>query len=75
MTTAVEFKNVDIIFGNRVYDLGVVYNWGGTNFDANSLAAFMNNIAFSGSNTFTSKFESIRDMIESDMDKTVAAFE
>jgi len=66
---------LDIIFGNRVYDLGVVYNWGGTNFDANSLAAFMNNIAFSGSNTFTSKFESIRDMIESDMDKTVAAFE
>lgn len=65
---------LDIIFGNRVYDLGVVYNWGGTNFDENSLASFMNSIAFSGSNTFVSKYESIIDKIQSDLDATVEAF-
>lgn len=67
-------KMLDIIFGNRVYDLGVVYGWGGSNFDENSLAGFMNKIAFSGSNTFVSKYESIKDKIESDMELTLESF-
>ncbi len=66
---------LDIIFGNRVYDLGVVYGWGGSNFDNDSLASFMNTIAFSGSNTFVSKYESIKDKIESDMETTIESFE
>lgn len=66
---------LDIIFGNRVYDLGVVYGWGGTSFDSNSLASFMNTIAFSGSNTFTSKYESIKDAIEADMEATIDSFQ
>ena len=34
----------------------------------------MNTVAFSGSNTFVSKYESIKDTIEAQMEATVEAF-
>lgn len=63
---------LDIIFNNRVFDLAAVYNWGATNmWDANALTTFMNTVAFSGSNTFSSAFESISGTTQSAIDEFV----
>ncbi len=60
---------LDIIFDNRVFDLAAVYNWGATNmWDTNALTTFMNTVAFSGSNTFSSAFESISGTTQSAID-------
>ena len=60
---------LDIIFGNRVYELAAVYSWGATSvYDANSLVNFMNTVAFSGSNTFTSSFEAIEPTVKADIE-------
>lgn len=55
---------LDIIFDGRVYDYAIIFGWGGVN-------TFMNSIAFSGSNTFTSAYESIEGKIQSDLEKTI----
>lgn len=66
---------LDLIFGGRVYEPGIVYNWGGTStYDSNSVGNFLNKIAFSGTQTFSSTLDSIRDMINSDIAETVDAF-
>lgn len=57
-------KMLDIIFEGRVYDYGILFQWGGIN-------TFMNDIAFSGSNNFQSKFESIEGSVESAIEKTI----
>ena len=57
-------RMLDIIFGGRVYDYGILFGWGGIN-------TFMNDIAFSGSNTFQSKLDSITGAIQSDINNTV----
>lgn len=67
---------LDIIFNNRVFDLAAVYNWGATNmWDTNALTTFMNTVAFSGSNTFTSSFESISGTTQSAIDKFMGELE
>lgn len=67
---------LDKIFADRVYDLGIVFNWGGSGVDdPNSIGAFMNNVAFSGSQTFASTLESISSLIESDLEETLEAFD
>ena len=68
---------LDIIFNNRVYDLGVIYGWGGANqYDTNSIGNFMNAIAFNGgqSMTFASTLESISGKIQSDLEEDIAYF-
>lgn len=55
---------LDIIFDSRVYDYAIIFGWGGVN-------TFMNPIAFSGSNTFTSAYESIESKIQADLEKTI----
>ncbi len=62
---------LDKIFDERVYDLGIVFNWGGTE---NSIGGFLNNVAMSGQQTFSSSLESIADIVESDLEKTLAVF-
>lgn len=57
-------KMLDIIFDGRVYDYGILFQWGGIN-------TFMNDIAFSGSNTFQSKYDSIHSAIEGDIEDTI----
>ncbi len=57
-------KMLDIIFEGRTYDYGILFQWGGIN-------TFMNDIAFSGSNNFQSKFESIEGSVEDAIDKTI----
>ena len=55
---------LDIIFEGRVYDYGILFQWGTIN-------TFMNDIAFSGTNNFTSKYDSIEGSIESAIEKTI----
>ncbi len=67
---------LDIIFDNRVFDLAAVYNWGATSiWDTNSITSFMNTVAFSGSNTFTSSFESISGTVQGAIDEFVDGLE
>lgn len=57
-------KMLDIIFAGRVYDYGILFQWGGIN-------TFMNDIAFSGTNNFKSKYDSIEGSIESAIENTI----
>lgn len=67
---------LDKIFASRVYDLGVVYCWGGTStYDTNGIGNFMNTVAFSGQQTFASTYESIADKIQTALDETLSAFD
>lgn len=66
---------LDIIFGSRVYDLSIVFNWGGSGVgDANSIGNFMNNIAMNGTDTYTSKLQSIEPVIENALSDTLEKF-
>ncbi len=65
----------DEIFNGRVYDLGCVFNWGGESpEDANSVGSFMNEVAFSGSTNMTTKLDSIKSMIQTDLNNTIELF-
>ena len=67
---------LDKIFAERVYDLGIIYSWGGDSSGAaNAIGGFMNSIAFSGTQTFTSTLESIISVVESELQETLDAFE
>ena len=68
---------LDILFDNRVYDLGAIYGWGQTTgiYDPDSLTNFLNEIAKSGQNTFASKWESIKGKVETGMQQTIDVFE
>ena len=66
---------LELIFDSRVYDLASIYNWGGaTEADATSITGFMNSIAFSGTNTYTSTWDSIKGTIEASLEETIAAY-
>ncbi len=66
---------LEIIFAGRVYDLASIYHWGGTGeADINAISGFMNAIAISGSNTFTSQWQSIESSVQSAMDDTLDAY-
>jgi hypothetical protein len=59
---------LDIIFSSRVYDLGYIYNFGGVG----GLIEKMNNAS---SSDFTSNYEAIEGMVESDLQATLEKFE
>lgn len=66
---------LDIIFDSRVYDLGSIYNWGGTSeFDTSSITGFLNDIAFSTTKEFASTWESIASKVQTAMEQTVDAY-
>ncbi len=56
---------LDIIFNNRVYELGTIYTWG-------SLGSFIPSVAKSGS--FESQYESAKDSIEAAIETTLESF-
>jgi len=56
-----------IIYGNCVYDLGYIFNWG-------SLSSVFSTIISTRNNTFVSSYDSIANKIETDMQKTLEAF-
>ncbi len=61
---------LDIIFTNRVYDLGVVFNWG----NINQVMALGNSITTSGTSQFASYWDSISSSVEAAMNQTIEAF-
>ncbi len=66
---------LDKIFSDRVYDLGIVYCWGGTGVDdPNSIGSFMNDIAMNGTETFSSTLETIGTKVQSDLASTLEDF-
>lgn len=68
-------KMLDIIFDSRVYDLGSIYNWGGSNeYDTNSITGFLNSVAFSSTKEFASTWESISSKVQTDMEETIEAY-
>lgn len=56
---------LDDIFDHRVYDLGIVYQWG----DINTI---INTVVWSGNNTFASSLDSSIGTIQSKMDETIS---
>jgi hypothetical protein len=66
---------LQLIFDSRVYDLASIYHWGGSNeLDLNSISGFMNAIAISGTNTFTSQWQAIESIVKADMEDTLDAY-
>ena len=61
---------LDIIFNNRVYDLGVVFNWGGIK-DVMTLG---NAISETGTSQFASYWDSIESSVTAAMNQTIDAF-
>ncbi|MDD2268851.1 MAG: extracellular solute-binding protein [Eubacteriales bacterium] len=59
---------LDIIFEDRVYDLGSVFNWG-------DIRGVVNDSVSSGSSTFASTWEARKDSVENAMQKTIEAFQ
>ena len=58
---------LDLIFANRSYDIGEMYNWGALN-------EITNNFSKSVQNTFTSDVEKNKSKIEAAMNKTIDKF-
>lgn len=56
---------LDIIFNNRVYELGAIYEWG-------TLNSFIPTVAKDGN--FESEYESVKDSIEAAIDTTLESF-
>lgn len=66
---------LDIIFDSCVYDFGSIYNWGGTSeYDTRSITGFMNDVAFSGVNDFTSRWQTIASAVQSAMEDTIETY-
>ena len=56
---------LDLIFNNRLYDLGAIYNWGG------NLIGIYSSVMRSGTNTLVSTFESQQTAAQTAMDQTI----
>lgn len=61
-------RMLDIIFSNRIYDLGGIYNWGGL------IGVYSECLRNKGGN-LASHWESIQSQVESDMEATIEAYE
>ncbi|MEG2117632.1 MAG: hypothetical protein RRY76_00345 [Clostridia bacterium] len=60
-------KALDLIFNNRVYEMGTIYTWG-------ELPALVDSVVMSGSNTLESKLSAVQDEINAEIDLTIEAF-
>lgn len=60
---------LDLIFANRMYDIGAIFNWGGRLLDVYSY------VMRSGNNNFVSHFESIKSGAEEAMKDTIKAYQ
>ena len=66
----------DYIFGGRVYDLGIAFNWGGTGKDnENSVGTFMNHLAFNRNTSLTVKLQQIKSLANAELRKTIEQFD
>lgn len=65
-------RMLDIIFGNRYYDFGAIYNWGGTSkWDGSSIKNFMGTICSSKKNTYSSTLDGLYDKFQADLNEMV----
>ena len=58
---------IDVILSNRVYDLSMVYDWGG-------VGMLLNNMTAAKQNNFASKYEAIAGKAQEALEKTIAEF-
>lgn len=61
-------KMLDIVFNNRLYDIGGIYNWGG------SLLGIYSAVMRSENNTLASSYEQIKSGAEVAMEKTIEEY-
>ena len=60
---------LDLVFNNRLYDIGSIYNWG------EELIGIYSRVMRSGSNTLISTYESVKEKIQADMEQTIAEYQ
>ncbi|HAN20699.1 MAG TPA: hypothetical protein DCP51_03340 [Clostridiales bacterium] len=63
-------KMLDLIYNNRFYDIGAIYNWG-SSVNPSLVGLYSSVIGDDSTNTLTSKWESIKDAVETDMLNTI----
>jgi hypothetical protein len=61
-------RMLDIIFGNVIYDVGLIYNWGGLS------AAISTNLISQRANTFASEYAMIEKVIKNAMNLTIESY-
>ncbi len=59
---------LDLVFDNVVYDLGIIYDFGG-------IGSMINNLMATNSTNIVSEFESKKDVIQSDIDECVESYD
>lgn len=64
---------LDIIYGNRFYDIGAIYGWGNQS-GLNLVGLYSSVIANDSSNTIVSAWESIKESVEASMQETIEAY-
>ena len=69
MDTSEDELMLDLVFNNRLYDIGAIYNWGG------SLLGIYSAVMRSGSNTLISSFESIKSGAQAAMEDTLLEYQ
>jgi ABC-type glycerol-3-phosphate transport system substrate-binding protein len=65
---------LDIIYGNRFYDIGAIYGWGNQT-GQNLVSLYGSVIANDSSNTIVSTWDSIKDSVEASMQETIEAYQ
>ncbi len=60
---------LDLVFNNRLYDIGAIYDWGDT------LLGVYSRVMSSGSNNFISHYESIKTGVEAAMEQTISDYQ
>lgn len=63
---------LDIIYGNRFYDIGAIFDWGK---NGALVGLYSRLIANESSNNIVSSWEEIKDMVEADMQDTLEKYE
>lgn len=62
---------LDIIYGNRFYDIGSIYSWG----NGALVGLYSSVIKTEGTNTIVSAWDAIKSSVEADMLETIAAYQ
>lgn len=65
---------LDIVYNNRFYDIGAIYNWGAGSGQIGLLSLYGTIIGNSNANTLTSTWESMQSRVNSAMEKAVEAY-
>ncbi len=72
LTNNDDAEMLDLVYNNRFYDLGAMFNWGSG--ASTSLINFYGHLLQSGTNEHVSLWESISSAVEADMNATIEAY-